>query len=134
MTVLDRIEHLLSTRVDMLVFLRLDFRGFGSDSQVGRALNDLVGRGVIVRYGVGVYARAKPSVLSGRPIPVRPLEVLAPQALARLGVEVSPSRLVREYNAGRTTQVPSVLYLGIGSRRITRKLGFNGVFVRYERG
>lgn len=86
-----------------------------------------------MRLGVGVYAKAKPSVLTGQPIPVRPLEVLAPEALKKLGVPVMPSRLTQDYNAGRSTQLPSGIVLNIGKRRIARKLSFNGKAVQYER-
>ncbi len=86
-----------------------------------------------MRIGHGVYAKAKPSVLSGKPIPVEPLEVLIPIALHKLGVEAQEPRRSRDYNAGRTTQVPTGLVVNVGSRRITRKLGFNGKFVEYER-
>lgn len=88
---------------------------------------------MLIRIGVGVYAKAKPSVLSGRPIPVEPLEVLAPIALRKLGVQVHPPRRSSDYNAGRTSQVPTGLVINVGGRRITRKLGFNGKFVEYER-
>lgn len=96
-------------------------------------LNALLQQGVLVRIGVGVYAKAKPSVLSGNPIPVEPLEVLAPIALRKLGVQVHSPQRSRDYNSGLTTQVPTGLVVNVGGRRITRKLGFNGKFVEYER-
>lgn len=76
------------------VFLRTDFAGFGSEAQVSRALRHLVEAGVLVKLGVGVYAKAKRSALSGQPIPIygttRPTFVEAfgvfkPAALACLG-------------------------------------------------
>ena len=100
---------------------------------MGRALNELTARGALVKLGVGVYARAKPSVLSGKPIPARPLEVLAPQALQRLGVALGETRLAAAYNSGQSTQIPAGVVLNTGKRRITRKLGFNGKLVHYER-
>ena len=114
------------------VFLRRDFHPFGGRSQVNVALKILIGQGLLVRLSSGVYARAKPSVLSGRPIPVKPLEVLAPKILERFGVEVHAPRLVREYNAG-STQVPVGVTLAIGSRRITRRIQFGGQRVEYVR-
>lgn len=98
------------------------------------ALRALIEQGMLVRLGAGVYARAKPSVLTGRPIPVKPLEVLAPKILERLGVKVDAPRLLREYNAGRSTQVPVGITFAIGSRRIKRRLEFGGRRVEYERG
>lgn len=96
-------------------------------------LKALLDQGVLVRIGTGVYAKAKPSVLSGKPIPIAPLEVLAPLALLKLGVKVLEPKGNRDYNAGRTTQVPTGLVVNVGSRRVTRKLGFAGKLIRYER-
>ena len=132
MKINDRIARSVAMKADM-VFLRTDFERFGSASQVGRALEALLEKGALVRVGVGVYAKAKPSVLSGKPIPTKPLEVLAPRVLERLGVTAGPSRLVQDYNEGRSTQIPAGVVFNIGKSRITRKLGFNGVSVQYER-
>ncbi|VVD78462.1 hypothetical protein PAQ31011_01005 [Pandoraea aquatica] len=114
------------------VFLRADFAGLGSEAQLSRALRELVDAGTIVKLGVGVYAKAKPSALSGKPIPVRPVEVLAPQVFKRLGVKTYPSRLVAAYNAGATTQLPANVVINTGNRRIARKLGFGRQFIQYE--
>lgn len=89
--------------------------------------------GMLVKLGGGVYAKAKPSVLSGKPIPIRPIEVLTPEVLKKLGIQVGESRQMREYNAGGGTQVPAGIVFNIGKRRIQRKLGFNGKLVQYER-
>lgn len=132
MDIADRIKRSVVNRNDD-VFLRGDFKRFGSSAQLSRALSQLKQEGVLVQLGVGVYAKAKPSVLSGKPIPTRPLEVLAPQALKKLGVKVKPGRLVQEYNSGRSTQVPAGVVINIGKQRVVRKLGFNGKLVRYER-
>jgi Family of unknown function (DUF6088) len=128
----DRIARSVAKRADV-VFLRTDFERFGSASQIARALNILLSKGSLVRVGVGVYAKAKPSVLSGKPIPAKPLEVLAPQVLEKLGVAFGPSRLARDYNEGRSTQVPAGVVFNVGKSRITRKLAFNGTSVQYER-
>lgn len=133
MSIEARIKHFIAANQSP-VLLRAEMRKFGSVSQLSVVLNALLQQGVLLRIGVGVYAKAKPSVLSGKPIPVQPLEVLAPIALRKLGVKVQAPRRNRDYNAGRTTQVPTGLVVNVGSRRITRKLGFNGKFVEYERG
>lgn len=131
MNIVDRIKRSVANR-NADVFVRADFMPFGSQAQVGRALTELQSQGVLVKLGVGVYAKAKPSVLSGKPIPIKPLEVLAPEALKKLGVHVDESRQMREYNSGRSTQVPTGVVLSVGKRRIQRKLGFNGKLVQYE--
>ncbi|MGI4814839.1 MAG: DUF6088 family protein [Janthinobacterium lividum] len=114
------------------VFLRTDFARFGSEAQVGRALRRLVDDGVLVKLGVGVYAKAKKSVLSGLPIPVQPVEILAKKALAKMGVRMYPRENVALYNAGKTTQLPAGTVINIGNRRIVRKIGFGKKVVRYE--
>lgn len=132
MNIVDRIKRSVANR-EADVFLRTDFEVFGSTAQVGRALAELRNEGVLVKLGVGVYAKAKPSVLSGKPIPVKPLEVLAPEVLKKFGVQVGESRQTREYNSGGSTQIPAGVVFSIGKSRIQRKLGFNGKLVRYER-
>jgi hypothetical protein len=132
MNIADRIKRSVSNRnADVFVFN--DFDSFGSASQVGRALSGLTADGTLVKLGKGVYARAKASVLSGKPIPVKPLEVLAPQILQKYGVKLKEARLTNAYNSGRSTQVPTGIVLNTGKRRITRKIGFNGKLVQYER-
>ena len=132
MNTTDRVARSVAQKADA-VFLRSDFERFGSAAQVGRALDFLLGKGALVRLGVGVYAKAKPSTLSGKPIPAKPLEVLAPQVLEKMGVNVQPSRLTQAYNDGLSTQIPAGIVLNIGNSRIVRKLGFNGRLVEYER-
>ena len=114
------------------VFLRTDFARFGSEAQVSRALRKLVEGGVVVKLGVGVYAKAKRSALSGQPIPTQPVEVLAEQALTRMGVKIYPSRQAERYNSGRTTQLPAGVVINTGNRRIGRKLGFGKSTIQYE--
>lgn len=86
----------LETRIKMSIFrkkshvvLRSEFSTIGSAAQVTRALRNLVSVGFIVRIGVGIYAKAKISVISKKPIPVRPVSVLGPEALQKLGVEAA---------------------------------------------
>src|SRR5215471_12059840 len=80
------------------VFLRADFEDLGGYDQVGRALRKLVREGRLVRVGQGLYARARPSISSGEPIPVRGLATLR-EALDRAGIETVPTALESAYNA-----------------------------------
>ena len=132
MNITDRIRRSVRGRTD-LVFRPADFLAFGSEASLKRALKELTSAGVLVRLGVGIYAKAKPSVISGKPIPVQPLEVLGPQVLIKLGVYPRQSLQTAEYNAGRTTQVPTGFIVNVGKQRISRKIGFNGKFLQYER-
>jgi hypothetical protein len=132
MKITDRIRRSVRGRTD-LVFRPADFLAFGSEASLKRALKELTSAGVLVRLGVGIYAKAKPSVISGKPIPVQPLEVLGPQVLIKLGLYPRQSLQTAEYNAGRTTQVPTGIIVNVGKQRISRKIGFNGKFLQYER-
>jgi hypothetical protein len=89
------------------VFLREDFEDLGGYDQVGRILRQLAREGKIIKIGYGLYAKAKISPLTGKLVPVLALPTLAREAIERLGLQTSPSRLEQEYNAGRTTQVPT---------------------------
>ena len=131
MNITNRIRRSIRNRSD-LVFRPSDFQSFGSEASVKRALKELTDIGVLVRLGVGLYAKAKPSVISGKPIPIQPLEVLGPQALTKLGVRLKASLQTAEYNAGRSTQIPIGIVVNIGKQRISRKIGFNGKFINYE--
>jgi hypothetical protein len=132
MNIQERIRRSIAKRKDD-VFVRSDFASFGSEAQVSRALRDLLARDLLIRLGVGVYAKTKKSVLSGKAIPVRPVEVLAPIALKKLGVTLYPSRLSGAYNSGATTQIPAGNMLNTGSRRIKRKISFGNQVVAYEK-
>lgn len=127
----DRLRIAIGRRRDE-VFLRTEFARLGSEAQLSRALRALVADGVLVKIGKGVYAKAEPSVLSGNPIPVQPLEILAERALHKLGVPTFPTMLEEEYNSGQSTQVPSALVINTGRRRIARKLSFGKRVVSYE--
>ncbi len=131
MNITERIRRSIRNRAD-LVFRPADFLPFGSEASVKRALKDLTDLGVVVRLGVGIYAKAKPSVISGQPIPIQPLEVLGPQALSKLGVRLKESIQTANYNSGLSTQIPTGLVINIGKQRISRKIGFNGKFLQYE--
>lgn len=127
----DRLKRAVALRKDD-VFLRSEFAHLGSPAQLSRAFRQLINEGVLVRLGLGVFARAKPSALSGNPIPVKPLEVLAPLVLQKLGVKVNASRAVSDYNTGLSQQLAAGIVLDTGRRRITRKLSFGKQTVTYE--
>jgi hypothetical protein len=114
----DRLEKRIAReRGD--VFLRADFEDMGGYDQIGRALRQLVRKGRLMKIGQGLYTRAERSLLGT-------------EALQRLGVETAPSRLEQAYNTGKTTQVPTGRVIGV-QRRVRRRIGYNGVFLKFER-
>lgn len=130
-TLENRIAYRM-VRSKLNVFVREDFEGLAGYDQVGRALRQLAREGKILKIGYGLYAKARPSSLTGELVPVLPLPALAKEAIARLGLETYPSRLEQEYNAGRTTQVPTGRLIAVKGR-ISRRIGYNGAYVSYER-
>ena len=114
------------------VILRTDFESIGSASQISRALKELIRAGKIIRLGYGVYAKARPSILSGKPVARVSLEELAQEALQKLGVPVQLGRAQAAYAAGKTTQIPVRTTFNTGQRRISRKITVGISTVRYE--
>ena len=86
----------------------------------------------MINIGYGLYARATQSVISGKIIPETPLPDLAREALKKLGVKVIPTKLERLYIDGRSTQVPTGRAIGVQGR-ISRKIGYNKMYVTYEK-
>ncbi len=114
------------------VFMRADFDDLGGYDQVGRALRQLVAKGRLMKVGYGMYTRACPSILDGRPVPTKGLRELAAEALGRLGVETAPTRWDDAYTSGKSTQVPTGRVIGVRGR-VRRKISYNGFPLKYER-
>ncbi|MBW4642847.1 MAG: hypothetical protein KME23_07600 [Goleter apudmare HA4340-LM2] len=128
------LEYKISARIarkENAVFVREDFEDLGGYDQIGRILRGLMQKGKLVRIGYGLYAKARVSTLTGKTVPVQPLPTLAKEALERLGLTISPSRLEQEYNAGKTTQVPTGRTIAVKGR-VSRKIGYNGAYISYE--
>ena len=131
----ETLERQLSSRIKRKrcdVFLRADFDDLAGYDQVGRALARLVREGWLLRIGSGLYARARPSTIDGAPTPVKGLRDLADEALRRLGIRTAPTQFEQAYTEGKTTQVPCGRRVAV-SKRVRRKIGFNGVTLSFER-
>jgi hypothetical protein len=127
----ERIEMSLR-RSACKVFVRKDFDKFGGYDQVGRALRGVINKGLLIKAGYGVYVKAKPSTLTGKPIPVVPLIEVGLEALTKLGVKPELGTAAKDYRDGRTTQMPMSTVLNVGSSRISRRIGFGKKSIRYE--
>jgi predicted transcriptional regulator of viral defense system len=115
------------------VVLRAELAEMGSASQVTKALGALQDKGVLVRIGMGVYAKTRTSSITGAVIPAGSLETLALEALRKLGVPVTAGSGARAYNAGETSQLPGRFVLNTGDRRISRRIEVGGRTLVYER-
>jgi Family of unknown function (DUF6088) len=131
LTIKDRIVRSISMRQGEVV-LRSDFDGMGSSAQVTRGLNELVKSGRIVRIGYGVFAKAKLSSISGKPVPREPLETLTLETLRKLGANPVMGVAQEKYASGKTTQIPMQTIFNIGSKRITRKITVGNRTASYE--
>jgi hypothetical protein len=114
-----------------IVFLRGILRTWEDMIRSGGFLGELVRAGKIIKIGYGLYAKTKKSFITGEIIPGAPLPTLAKAALERLGIEVAPSTLESDYNAGKTTQVPIGRMIAVKGR-VNRKIGYGGAYIIYE--
>lgn len=114
------------------VVVREDFKDLGGYDQVGRALRRLVAKRKIAKIGYGLYAKTKTSPITGEIILRASLPQLAKEALSRLGVKIGPSRMERDNNAGKSTQVPTGRVIAVKGR-VCRKIGYGGARVKFER-
>lgn len=130
-TLEERIEMSLR-RSAAKVFLRKEFDRFGGYDQVGRALRNTIKRGLLIKAGYGVYVKARPSTLTGKPIPVVPLIEIGLEALTKLGVKPDLGTAAKEYRDGKTTQIPMSTVLNVGKSRVCRQIGFGSKSIRFE--
>jgi len=128
-----RISRSLGMSKRKTVFLRSDFEPFGTSTRVTRALQELIAQGRIIRVGRGIYVKARPSSVTGNPVPVEPLETVAHKALAALGVDVQLGSADRAYVSGLAQDVPMSIAVDVGSSRVSRRIEFGGREVKLER-
>lgn len=124
--IMKRIER---KRAD--VFLREDFKDLGGYDQVGRILRLLVRQGKLLKVGHGLYTRAVETPFSDKPVPPKGLATLK-EAVQRLGIEIAKSRLEKDYDEGRTTQVPTGRVVAV-DKRVRRKIGYADISLSFER-
>ncbi|NHZ87712.1 S-adenosylhomocysteine hydrolase [Massilia sp. CCM 8733] len=115
------------------VILRSDLNKFGSESQVSRVINSMVGSGKLIRAGKGVFVKTKVSSITGNIIPAATLETVATETFKKLKVNVLPSKATQDYNSGKTTQLPTSLIIRTPKRKISRKLTVAGRTLEYEK-
>ena len=130
----ESLEARVMRRIDRKrgdVFLREDFKDLGGYDQVGRVLRGLVQQRRLLKVSQGIYTRVVKSPFSDTPVPPKGLATLK-EALKRVGVEIVQTRMERDYNAGKTTQVPTGRMVGV-RRRVRRKIGYDGINLSFER-
>jgi len=86
--------------------LRKDFNDLGSYRQISRAINKLIEEKKLVKIGTGIYAKAYLSKYSNIPLIKNGSDSALRTALKRLGVAFEPGSAEKEYNEGKSTQIP----------------------------
>jgi hypothetical protein len=134
MTLQQRIEARIAKRGDD-AFLTREFRDLGGERQVLRALRKLVEEGKLIRLGYGAYARAEMSSLTNRPMLAGDgFGAVSREVLDKLKVRWEPTTAEREYNEGRSTQVPMTPRVRLPRQsRFSRKLRYNTMELTVER-
>jgi len=112
-------------------FVLADFFDLSDRDQILRALRKLIEKNLLIRMGQGVYAKARTSSLTQKVVPEQSLRTIAVTILRKVGVRVLPTQYERDYEQGKSTQIPTGLVIGV-DRRVNRKIGYNGRFVKYE--
>ncbi len=117
----QQIKHKLSRCWKRNVFMRADFVALAGNNrydQIGRALLALTKEGELIRIGYGLYAKARPNRLTGKPMLTAPggFDQVAKEALSLLNVEWEASLAEQLYNANLSTQIPVKAGVKIRSR------------------
>jgi hypothetical protein len=114
------------------VVLRKDFNDLGSYRQISRALNELIAKKKLVKIGAGIYAKAYLSKYSDVPLVKNGTDSALREALKRLGVAYEPGSAEKDYNEGKSTQVPVRNIVKLKSR-CRRRIGYRNSELIFEK-
>lgn len=114
------------------VVLRKDVEPLGSVRQVSRGLKALVDDGELVKLGLGVYAKARSSEYIDCPVIRSGFTEACIEVLERFGVRWEPSQAIKDYNEGKSQQVPAKFEVRLKSR-FRRKIAYGNQTLRIER-
>lgn len=123
MTAVDRIFAKIKSS-KRYVFERKDFDEIASYDQVGRALNQLIERGCLMKIGYGLYTKAKLNSLTGRPMPTNPggTDAILREVLTMKGVDYQIDELSLKSINGEITQIPASVQYSWDTKQFNRKL------------
>ncbi len=131
-TMRERIAARIAERRDD-AFLTAEFSDLGGERQVLRALRALVDDGQLIRLGYGVYGRVEISRLTNQPMLTGDgFGSVARLVLDKLNVRWEPSTAERDYNEGRSTQVPMTPLVKLRGR-FSRRLRYQTMELAFER-
>ncbi|AWN72445.1 hypothetical protein LEAN103870_18590 [Legionella anisa] len=87
--------------------------------RLNRALRTFMDEGIIIKIAHGLFAKAEPMSIPGRKMQAvltEPFETVTTAALDKLGIKWELGSAIRDYNEGKTTQVPAVFSVRLKSR------------------
>ena len=113
------------------VVLRKDVEPLGNARQVSRGLKALVEDGELVKLGLGVYAKARSSEYIDSPVICSGFTEVCIEVLERFGVNWEPSQAIKDYNEGKSQQVPARFEIRLKSR-FRRKIAYGNRRLRIE--
>lgn len=134
-TYLNSIEYKALKRLKSIrstVVLRKDFDGLGSYRQISRILKNFILQRKLVKIGSGLYAKAYISEYTNTPLIKDGTRPTLRQALKRLGIAYESGSAEKEYNEGKTTQVPVKNIVRLKSR-CRRRIGYLKSKLIFER-
>lgn len=114
------------------VVFRKDFNNLGSYRQISRAIKKLVAEKKLVKIGTGIYAKAYSSKYTATPLIKNGTDSTLRAALQRLGIAYEPGSAEKEYNEGKTTQVPVRNIVRLKSR-CRRRIGYQNSELIFEK-
>ncbi|EST56877.1 MULTISPECIES: DUF6088 family protein [Proteus] len=123
MTAASQINQKLK-RSRRYVFERKDFENIASYDQIGRALNQLIKQGNLMKIGYGLYTKARKNSLTGRLMPTNPggTDAILREILKMKGVNFEIDTLSWQSLSGNSTQIPSSIQYSWDPKRFNRKL------------
>ena len=132
-TLRQRVEERIAKRGDT-AFLTREFSDLADERQVLRALRELTEEGKLIRLGYGVYGRAEISPITAQPMLAGDgFGPVARQVLDKLKVRWEPTTAERDYNEGRSTQVPMTPRVRLRGSRFSRRLRYKTMELAFER-
>jgi len=123
------LENIQSTNAE--VILRADLNDLGAPRQISRGLKALLEDGELIKFGYGVYVKAEKTPYSDEPILSIPIAEACVETLQRLGIQWELGKAIRDYNEGKTQQVP-VKFIVRLKDRFRGKLGAGRRAIRFE--
>lgn len=86
----------------------------------------------MARIGRGIYVKTKPSKYIDEPVIRIGFEAACFEALDRLNIRWEPGQLVKDYNEGRSQQIPAQTQIRLKDR-FRRRLSYGRNRIRFDR-